>query len=290
MVGLASLIGTKPKESVVPAYSGSVRSIGVGVAFEVRPQHAAIELNRSGDVQHAVGLERAAVDERERAQGEGRPSCAGRARFAVADTTPSNRFVGCVAGDRAAAERHRHAGGDRIVVGLGPARDHACGAGAVGGIEGDALAGRAVPVRRGGVVVDGQARQRSRRADRPDDPGRAAAVRRGRPAPSTLPTFDVAAGGLQRGVGAQDQVACVTVPLPSVRPTTCEVKPLAPFSTACGTAAPRRRRHADGEGRVDRSDRQHAAAEIDVPPLSAFVCSVRSVAPSPRAGEGQADP
>jgi len=36
MVGLASLIGTKPKESVVPAYSGSVRSIGVGVAFEVR--------------------------------------------------------------------------------------------------------------------------------------------------------------------------------------------------------------------------------------------------------------
>ena len=70
-------------------------------------------------------------------------------------------------------------------------------------------------------VID--AAQRRRRADRPAEARRAAAVEHQRErAVDAAGEVEVAAGRLQRRVGAQVRLPARIVPLPSARPTTCD--------------------------------------------------------------------
>ena len=96
MVGLASLIGTKPNDRVLPAYSGSVRSIGVGVAFEVSVSTPPLSCTAPAtcstpSVSSEPPLTRVSVPSRRSAE------LCRSSEIAFAETTPSKRFVACVA-------------------------------------------------------------------------------------------------------------------------------------------------------------------------------------------------
>ena len=99
-------------------------------------------------------------------------------------------------------------------------------------------------------------------------------------APSTLPRLRSPVAVCSVVLARSTRLPALTVPLPSARPMTCPEKPLAPSSAACDTcrvpappATPMER--VGSSGAIVRTP----VPLIELPPVNAFACSVRSVAP-----------